>query len=177
MKRLTTKGFDYTSDYANSLRAEPQKIGKGAREFIRREQSEIGHATLEQTLRRLQEIEDILGDNYDLEYSKRVVQGEAGIPFEVPCSAGTICVEKGADWCHYPTVFVSLRNHNGDDIDLVAVEGDGIIPDGMDPDQFEGQTGCEGGVKAYLYGDTTSDEWTDCYHFEKEDLEYDDEEV
>ncbi len=91
---------------------------------------------------------------------------------EVPCTAGTLCAEAGGNEA-YPEVFTYLRRPDGVEVDIVAVDGDAVIPDGVDPEDFDGQTGRNGGLKAYLYGDTTRDDYTKSYAFSAEELAID----
>lgn len=88
---------------------------------------------------------------------------------EVPCTAGTLCAEAGGD-LDYPEIFTYLRREGGGEIDICAVEGDGVVPEGMTVEDFDGQKGCNGGLKAFLYSDTGREDWTDEHVFSKAEL-------
>lgn len=88
---------------------------------------------------------------------------------EVPCTAGTLCAEVGGD-SDYPEIFAYLRRKDGVEIDICAVQGDGIVPEGTDAEDFDGQKGCNGGLKAYLYSDTSREDWTRCHSFSADEL-------
>ena len=89
---------------------------------------------------------------------------------EVPCTAGTLCAECGGNFPRYPKMFTYLRRKDGVQIDICAVEGDGIIPEGTDSDDFDGQQDCNGGLHAFLYGDTSTGDWTKKHVFSAEEL-------
>jgi hypothetical protein len=88
---------------------------------------------------------------------------------EVPCSAGTLFAEVGGDQ-DYPEIFTSLRRPDGAEINICLVQGDVVVPDGVDPDDCDGQKNCNGGLTAHLYGDTSEEDYTKSYPFSAEEL-------
>lgn len=88
---------------------------------------------------------------------------------EVPCTAGTLCAEAGGD-LDYPEIFTYLRRKDGEEIDICAVDADGVIPEGVSVEEYDGQKRFNEGVRAVLYADTSQDDWTDEHIFSKEEL-------
>lgn len=76
---------------------------------------------------------------------------------EIDTPAGILCACVGGDPKGHPEFFMYIRREDGAEIDLVCV--------GVD---VETQN-----VKAYLYGDTTTDTPTDDYFWTKEEIERD----
>jgi len=67
---------------------------------------------------------------------------------------GTLCVDVGGDEGLYTDIFIYLRRDDGVEIDLTAVSM-GHANDYL---------------TAFIYGDTTKDEYTEEHRFTKEDL-------
>ena len=71
---------------------------------------------------------------------------------EIPCSAGMICAQISGD-SNYPGIYTYLRLPDGTEIDICAVEGNEV-----------------GELNAYIYENTSSDDWTRKIHYSKDDL-------
>lgn len=74
---------------------------------------------------------------------------------EVKTELGTLCAEIGGDTKNYPEIFVYFRREDGAELDLAAV-------------------GTESGsdkINAYLYEDTSRDEYTKIHSWTKKDIE------
>lgn len=67
---------------------------------------------------------------------------------------GKLCACVGEDQVNYPAIFVYIERLDRTEIDLVSAE---VKPD----------LEC---VKAYLYGDTSTDQWTRNYRWSKEEI-------
>ena len=74
----------------------------------------------------------------------------------IPTPFGELTAEIGMD-PDYPTIYTYLKREDGAEIDLVAVEAD----------QFNKM------IKAYVYEDTTRDDYTESYLWTKEELNID----
>lgn len=73
---------------------------------------------------------------------------------EIDTPAGTLCVCAGGEPEEYPEFFVYIRRRDGVEIDLACV--------GVDVETKN--------VKAYLYGDTTTDAPTDDFFWTSEEV-------
>lgn len=79
---------------------------------------------------------------------------------EIPCVGGTLCAVPSDDHVLCPGILVYFRKNDGDVIDLCYAEGDGLIPDGISKEEFDGHTNCDGGVNLYIWEDPNSDDYT-----------------
>lgn len=79
----------------------------------------------------------------------------------VPCKNGTLVAEAGGN-PDFPEIFTYLERPDGTQIDLVAAGAD--LPGEADGSH-------KGGIHAYLYGDTSKDEWTKRHLFTENELE------
>ena len=75
----------------------------------------------------------------------------------IPTPLGELCAEIGAMPDKYPCIYTYIRREDGIEIDLVAAEVK--VQDDV--------------AKAYLYGDTTTDEYTLDYEWSRENIEID----
>lgn len=73
----------------------------------------------------------------------------------IPTPLGELCAEIGAMPDEYPCIYTYIRREDGTEIDLVAAEVK--IQDDA--------------VKAYLYGDTTTEEYTLDHKWDREEIE------
>lgn len=99
------------------------------------------------------------GESYEKENNK----------IEVLCTAGTLCAEIGGD-PNFPEIYTYLRRTDGVEVDVTAVCGDGIVPAGVNPEDFDGQKENDGGLSVYLYKDTSSDCYSERFRISKEQL-------
>ena len=70
---------------------------------------------------------------------------------------GKLCACVGGDPVDYPEIFVYIERPDGAEIDLVAAE--------VKPDLEY--------AKAYLYGDTSTDQWTRSHQWSKSEINID----
>lgn len=85
------------------------------------------------------------------------------VQVRVPCKNGTLVAEAGGD-PSYPEIFTYLERPDCSQVDLVAAGADL-------PGQEDGSH--NGGIHAYLYGDTARDDWTRRYLFTEKELNTD----